>query len=375
MRVGIFNNYKFTLSKETNPVGLRNMISYSDNIGNIVFIESMQRQLNADPINTYDFIKDYKVYEERYDILILSLANMISNSYKLSEEFISALEKTKLPICIFSIGIQVDNTDQILNLKISDNVKRILNLANKSGSTIGVRGEYTHDFLYNNGYKNIQVVGCPSLFYKKSIPQKVNDNPSSIIINGTFNGNWKEEMSRLLYFGVKYAKAYLIQNESRILVHKYKVSTETISEWVKDDNRKSYLNNTDYDYKYYLSKNIKDFNILKNWFTNNSVFYSDFDNWIESMSNYDMSLGFRFHGSVMTTLAGVPSLILVGDCRVEEFVNFHGLPNIKSKLLNEDITPKDIYNLIDYKLYSIRYNILKENYISFLRKNGLDFCL
>lgn len=82
MRVGIFNNYKFTLSKETNPVGLRNMISYSDNIGNIVFIESMQRQLNAEPINTYEFIKNYKLYEEKYDILVLSLAiNYQKNLY------------------------------------------------------------------------------------------------------------------------------------------------------------------------------------------------------------------------------------------------------------------------------------------------------
>jgi polysaccharide pyruvyl transferase WcaK-like protein len=91
------------------------------------------------------------------------------------------------------------------------------------------------------------------------------------------------------------------------------------------------------------------------------------------MRKFDMHLGVRFHGSVMSTLAEVPTMILSGDLRVKEFVDYHKLPSMDIFELEDGLKPEDIYEKIDYTEYSNRYDYLKSNYINFLSKNGINF--
>jgi hypothetical protein len=381
MRIGIFNSYD-KLNCDILPKGLKNIISYPDNIGNIVFLESIKRQVGAVNVDIIDFVKNTEKYESHFDILILSLANMISSDYKIDEEIISKLENTKIPICIFSIGIQAEKIDDISSIEISESAKRILDLSIKSGTTIGLRGNYSKEYLDKIGYTNSQVIGCPSLFYKKIIPvKKKYDN---ILINGTFNGDWSKNLEKLYKFSVKNGKSYLIQNEISILIDKYNISNETLDSWNIDIDRLSYLKSRGYDYKYYSNEFLKLSNLkstdltsndLSSWLINNSIFFTDFDEWLNGVKNYDMSIGIRFHGSVMSTLSNTPTIILYPDVRVKEFVDYHLLPNMNFDDFDERMSPEEIYNSIDYNKYEKNYDLLKENYISFLQKNGLSFLI
>lgn len=371
MRIAIFNNYK-RLFEDPKPAGIKNIIGYSDNIGNLVFLESIAREVGADSINTYDFIRNPNIYEEKYDLIILSLANMISENYKLSEEFITSLEKIKIPICIFSIGIQANKLEDLKDKNLNKDVLRILNLANKSGTTIGLRGEITENYLNRLGIKNTQVIGCPSLFYDKKIPVKNKSKIEDILVSGSFNGNWRDPLFNLYKFGFDNSASNLVQSESRILLDKYKVTEEELKSWNLNQERLEYLLNKGYDYLYYCHKDLES-NKLSEWFINNSLYFNDFDEWLNSMKKFDMHLGVRFHGSVMSTLAEVPTMILSGDLRVKEFVEYHKLPNMDIFELEDNLKPEDVYEKIDYTEYSNKYDELKLNYINFLKKNGIDF--
>lgn len=371
MRVAIFNNYR-NLYDTPAPKGIRNIIGYPDNIGNMVFLESIAREVGADSIDTYDFTENYRSYEGRYDMIILSLANMVSSTFDLDEEFLTALENTKIPICIFSIGIQAYNLDELLTMELSPDVVRILNIANKSGTTIGLRGEITKEYLDRKGITNTQVIGCPSLFYDKKIPVKKDSVPNDILLSGTFNGNWRTPLYDIYKFGYEHCKSYLIQNESRILFDKYQISESELTSWNLPQDRISYLMNKGYDYSYYCHPSLNKDDLAK-WLIDKSVYYNDFDEWLNSMRGYDMHVGARFHGSVMTTLAEVPTLILCGDLRVKEFVDYHKMPNIDIFGFRDEMKPKEIYGMIDYAEYESAYDGLKDNYINYLRKNGLQF--
>lgn len=372
MRVGIFNDYRKMLYELPAPRGIRNIIGYHDNIGNIVFLESIASEVGADSIAKLDFIEDPKSYEEKYDMLILSLANMVSSTYTMNEDFIRALEKTKIPICIFSIGIQAYEIDDLFNSDISPIAMRILNLAKKSGTTIGLRGEITKEYLDRKGIKNTQVIGCPSLFYDRKIPVKRDSIPSEILLSGTFNGNWRTPLYDIYRFGVEKCKSYLVQNEARILLDKYGVSESDLRSWNISSEMLSYLTNKGYDYSYYCHPSL-DKNDLADWLINRSVYFSDFDEWLDSMSAYDMHVGARFHGSVMTTLAGVPTLTLRGDLRVKEFVEYHKMPSMDIFDFNQGLDPIDIYRMIDYADYESAYDGLLDNYKRYLNSNGLRF--
>lgn len=254
-------------------------------------------------------------------------------------------------------------------MSLSETAKRILKLSEKSETIIGLRGETTKIYLDSIGVRNTQVIGCPSIFYKKVIPVKSN-NIQKILVSGSFYGNWKEKIELLLKFGLNYNADYIIQSESRILLDKY-FNENQIDFWNLEKERLEYLKSEDYDYKFYCHKDLTPVEIKK-WLVNNYIFFNNFDEWKSSM-NYDLSFGVRFHGSIMSTLNGVPTLILSGDARVDEFVKYHELPNIKLKLLEDNLKPEDIYDLIDYSEYSYKYEYLKNRYINFLKCNNLEF--
>lgn len=372
MKIAIFNNYKFHLYNDPQPSGIRNIISYSDNIGNIVFLESIEAQTGAEPISIYDFTSNYKDYEEKFDIFILSLANMISESFRLADDFLSALESINKPICIFSIGIQVYNADDLISLEMNDTIKRVLNLSKKFNTTIGLRGYHTEEYLSKMGYNNTMVVGCPSIFLNKVVPNvRESFTPDRILISGSYDGNWREPLKNLFKFGYDNYAKYLIQSESKLLYDKFDIKESDLDDWFIDESRKSYLKNIMYDYNYYRHDTI-DVDLLRNWFIQNSIYFSSFKDWLDN-SKFDLSVGVRFHGSVMSTLAGTPTLILSGDLRVQELVDYHGLPSMDLFDFKSDMSKQDLYQMIDYIEFQNKYDSLLSRYVQFLKLNGIEY--
>ena len=372
MKIAIFNNYKFHLYNEPQPSGIRNIISYYDNIGNIVFLESIEAQTGAEPISIFEFTSNHKDYEEKFDMFILPLANMISKSFQLSNDFLSALESINKPICIFSIGIQVYKADELNSLEMNDMIKRVLNLSKKFDTTIGLRGYYTEEYLKKMGYDNTMVIGCPSIFLNKVVPNvRESFTPDKILISGSYNGNWREPLKNLFKFGYDNSAKYLIQSESRLLYDKFNIKESDLDDWLVDDSKKSYLKNTMYDYNYYRHNDV-DVDQLRNWFIKDSIYFSNFNDWLNN-SKFDLSVGVRFHGSVMSTLAGTPTLILSGDLRVQELVDYHGLPNMNLFDFEVDMSKIDLYQMIDYIEFQNRYDNLLSRYVQFLKLNGIEY--
>lgn len=372
MKIAIFNNYKFHLYNDPQPSGIRNIISYSDNIGNIVFLESIESQTGAEPISIYDFVSNYKDYEEKFDMFILPLANMISKSFQLSNDFLSALESINKPICIFSIGIQVYKADELNSLEMNDMIKRVLNLSKKFDTTIGLRGHYTEEYLKKMGFDNTMVIGCPSIFLNKVVPNvRESFTPDKILISGSYNGNWREPLKNLFKFGYDNSAKYLIQSESRLLYDKFNIKESDLDDWLVDDSKKSYLKNKMYDYNYYRHNEVE-VDRLRNWFIEDSIYFSNFNDWLNN-SKFDLSIGVRFHGSVMSTLAGTPTLILSGDLRVQELVDYHGLPNMNLFDFESDMNKIDLYQMIDYIDFQNKYDNLLSRYVQFLKLNGIEY--
>lgn len=381
MKIGIFNNYE-NLFEKPEPKGLRNIVSYVENTGNIVFIDSIVKETGAISIPIYEFAANKEKYEKEFDVIILSLANMISDEFQIDEQIIEALENTKVPICIFSIGIQANKADELVNMQVPKSALRVLDLSKKSGTTIGLRGDCTKEYLDKIGYKNTQSIGCPSIFLEKVIPQK-SQIIERIIINGSFCGEWSKYMERIFYFGIKYGTNYLLQNEASILVDKYNIDELFLNEWITDANRLKHLKNKDYEYKFYTNEflklnHLKQTNLtsleLKDWLIKNSIFFTDYETWLKEMKKYQLSIGPRFHGSIMCTQAGVPTLIMVGDLRVQELVEFHSLPFVDIDTEIHKMNPMEIYDLINYNQYESKYDQLFKNYKDFLSKNGIQYC-
>ena len=94
------------------------------------------------------------------DYIFLRGSNYINTNGQW-DEITNVLEKTKVPVMAFGIGVQVpDNSDHYVN----ESTKRFLQLVADRSKTIGVRGALSRKTLNSIGIKNVRIFGCPTAF-------------------------------------------------------------------------------------------------------------------------------------------------------------------------------------------------------------------
>ena len=304
------------------------------NTGNLVFIYAIKKIINCDYVDYSNVGRiEYDNYVTPYFIWIRE------NEDK--GHFSRYIEKiNNKNVVLMSVGLQ--SRDYNPDFKMHDNTVRVL-MELSERCTLGVRGDYTASILDKYGIKNIQVIGCPSLYSTldpnfKLEPMPLKGDNKRIICNyKTLLNNLSEiDMKNLGYlYGV--SDSFIDQTKVMIAEEKY----NTIPNKVKN----------------LIEKKRK-------------VFFT-IDDWSKHIKKYDFSIGARFHGNVMAILNKVPSLVLTCDSRTKEMVEFFGIPNIE---IGEFDTSKPIeyyYEKADYSLFNKKYKRLFESFCSFAKNNGL----
>ena len=71
------------------------------------------------------------------------------------------LQRLKIPVIAFGIGAQAPVKGK---LELSEETKTVLRLIADSTASLGVRGAYSAEVLWDLGIKNVRIVGCPTAF-------------------------------------------------------------------------------------------------------------------------------------------------------------------------------------------------------------------
>jgi len=367
-RPAIINNYRSSLYDEPFR-GLRNLIAYPDNTGNILFLETIGNQIqNCTPINIYhDLLERPERFMQNFDVLVLPMANMVSEEWSYGE-ILDILEAYPISIVLISIGLQANDEDTLRTMNMSRDCKRLLDLARVRSQSIGVRGYKTAEYLRKQGY-SVDVIGCPSLF-GPAAPLRPLENLSRIATHCTLHGTWRQSIRNLFEFSWKYAQGYVAQGELRLLVDRYDVTDEELETWIYDPNRLKAAKARTFEYTYYADTNPTP-DELRTWFRRNLNYFVDIDAWKAYLTTFDFVVGTRFHGSVMATLAGTPSLLLTTDLRVLELAEYHQLPHIPLTDIHEGTVPEELIEHVTYDRYNAVNAEAKQHYKSFLLHNGL----
>lgn len=370
MRVAVMNNYHVHIHDTPKPRGLRNIVANIENMGNIMFLETITRQLEATAVSAFLDIQRPEYINENFDILVLPLANMISSSWVAHHDLLSALEQLTIPIVVMSVGVQIDTEEQLDTLVMSPAAKRVLDLATNTGTIIGTRGEVTTRALIDRGYMNVKTIGCcPSLYYKPLRIRPLVENPK-IAIHLSL-GSDREKTGNLLSFGVKHADAYILQNEARFLVNKYSIPKSEYSQWTTDADRLKAFENVDIPYEYYNDGQITPAE-LRTWIDTHTEFFTDIDEWISYLEDFDLVVGTRYHGTIAALHAGVPSLLYTIDVRTAELAEYHGIPHAPIQRISSHTTIEDVTSLMDYSKFLAIVEQRKAEYVEYLGMHNLS---
>lgn len=103
---------------------------------------------------------DIERYNSEYDYAFLRGSNYLHKDMEW-ENAPSVLAKLKIPVIAFGIGAQAPSKGPLV---LNQATRRMLSLISERSVSLGVRGAYTADVLWDLGIRNARIIACPTIF-------------------------------------------------------------------------------------------------------------------------------------------------------------------------------------------------------------------
>ncbi len=307
--------------------------SLGNNTGNVAFWTSIEKMFNPDQVPHSLLNSD--IFDD-YDRIILT--DLIWIREKIDYSYLLPLvNKYYDKIVVMSIGLQSAVEKQSFELHPS--VVEILTKLS-SCNPLGLRGKYTEQILKQYGIENVQIIGCPSMYYWCDPNFAIDAVASSkkVVANyRAFYGRTSDSEVNLLKIFMDSHARFIEQNKI--------------------------------DYR--SSVHIPDVPHLREYLTEKSeIYYSDYG-WQRGISDCTYSVGMRFHGNVFALRRGIPALFIYSDTRTKELTDYFSLPAVSIDSITSETKIDDLIQKTDYKEFNARYPWCYNNFLEFIKKCGL----
>ena len=330
------------------------------NSGNLVFLETAYKILDThDAEITPDRFAAYKMgadeINERFDVYVIPLANAFRASFTGSlGRLTKVLEGLKIPVVVLGAGLQSRLPYAAGEERpFDDGVKAFVRAVLDRSSSIGVRGEYTQDYLRRLGFRDVEVIGCPSMYLRgdqlsvtKRVPSLTSESRIAINLTRRVHDMWPVVTSHV----ERYPNLRYIAQENETL---------RLLLWGED----IYKSPPDYPMPsrvdHPLIRDDKTRLFLDPW------------PWLEYMRSFEFSFGNRIHGNIVALLAGTPSYVLAHDTRTLELARYFQIPHRETPGLAADTDAAALYEEADYGPMLSGHAERFRTFIDYMERHGL----
>jgi hypothetical protein len=241
-----------------------------------------------------------------------------------------------------------------------------------STTSVGVRGAYSAQVLWDIGIRNVRIVGCPTAFRRNDPSLKITLPPLDtvkrvgITVRREVSPTYAQDIRRYLTFHRDLVKACAQRFETTLMaqgeVEEKKLvfgtgaqkeeaiaalrANKWVADWFMDDDIEAL-----YRTRLFYSDVVADYEAL--------------------VQQKDMVLGYRLHGNLMALSNGVPSIYFTYDSRTVEFAETYQIPSY-------DVFSKEEFRLERYWDQSLfdRFNrawfMTYREMSAFLTENNID---
>ncbi|WP_435113106.1 polysaccharide pyruvyl transferase family protein [Nocardiopsis synnemataformans] len=331
------------------------------NLGNLVFSDSAYKMLDVPgtEITTTGFgvpMPDPERVNEEYDYLVLPFANAFRPAFRKELDlWTDVIEKLTIPVMVLSVGAQSSLDYDLERMRPLDaSVKRFASAVLDRAPSIGVRGEFTQSYLKHLGFKDVEVIGCPSMF--------------------------------------RYGRSLSVEKETSKLDTGARIGMSTTAGTMGDLGRIVMDNYRRYPNLRYIAQDIPDLETLY-WgdtsqaadqrrempvlrshplFEENRVrLHLDPITWIRELRDYDFVFGTRIHGNVISLLAGTPAVVMCHDSRTLELSRYFEIPHRRMTEPPEEFDAAKLYDQADYTALVKGHGERFERMTGYVEKHGL----
>lgn len=317
-------------------------INHYHNIGDAFVFDSTLKLLNFTKLETLTikaFVEeDVDRLRESFDYVVLRGSNYIHSgmNWELAEP---VLRRLGLPVLAFGIGAQAPVNGRI---ELSESTKSVLRLMAESTRSIGVRGAYTAEVLWEIGIRNTRIIGCPTAFRRNDpdlkimLPKVENVRKLGLTVRREVSPAYAQDIKQYLTFHRDLIKSFAKRFDTTLLaqgeVEEKKLVLGTPEQ---KEEALAALKESAWVSQWYLDEEVEAL-------YRSRLFYSDVvADYDDAVKACDLVLGYRLHGNLMALANGVPSIYFTYDSRTREFAETFKIPSF-------DVFSEQVFRLSDY---------------------------
>ena len=338
---------------------IRNMIA--DNSGNLIFFAAAHKILSTrDTTVTADRLiidpGDADEINERYDAYVIPLANAFRHSYKpILDRMTELIRRLRIPVVILGVGAQsnVDyETDRLRPIERS--VRAFVSAVLDRAPSIGVRGEFTYDYLTGLGFRDVEAIGCPSMFFHGD-RLAIEKRSASLAADATLAMNVSPYVKRMGPIVMSHHARY-----PNLVYIAQDLGTLELLLWGESDRAAARTDPMPVHTTHPL-------------FAENKIrFFVDPWPWIDALRSADFAFGTRIHGNIAALLAGTPCYVLAHDSRTLELARYFEIPHRRMRDVAPDTDAATLYAEADYTGLVRGHAARFLAFTDYLTRHGLD---
>jgi hypothetical protein len=339
----------------------RNLIG--ENVGNLLFSSASYKLLQTEGTEIeVGGLKGGRPEAERInatvDHVVIPLANAFRTSYSDSLDRMSeTIEALTVPVTILGVGAQLRLDGKVERLAaMKDSVSRFVRAVLERSPSIGVRGEFTAEYLKGLGFSDVEVIGCPSMFLHGP-DHRVDKRVAALTRRSRISLNLSPYVPGLgpivarhteRYPNLRYAGQHR-DALGMLLDRRFTSRTQVTDQSVLPTHREHPL--------------VRD---------GRTSFFVDPEPWMRYLAEFDFSFGTRIHGNIAALLAGTPAMVLAHDSRTLELVRYYDIPHRTMKQVGPDTDAAELYAESDFTAFNDGLGERFDRFAGFLGAHGLQ---
>ncbi|MFB8771451.1 polysaccharide pyruvyl transferase family protein [Streptomyces broussonetiae] len=339
------------------------------NVGNLMYTNAVYKHLYVPgkttvQVDTTPFaeltVADAARINAECDIFVIPMANAFKKKFVRHLGILADLiKKLKVPVVVIGVGAQATlSYDTEFLAPVNSAVKRFIGAVLDHSASIGVRGEFTKRYLGELGFKDVDVIGCPSVYFRG--PDFRMDNPA---------GRALPENARIaLSTALRLANAEHASAINAAILEQYPDLTYFAQE--SRDLQTLYWGDTSVvGERHAPMPDLGSHPLLR---SADVCVPLEPHSWIDVLKEYDFAVGTRIHGNIAALAAGTPAYVFAHDSRTLELAQYHHIPH---KVLSEvpaDVDVAKLYAETDYSAFNEHYDEGFQRLLAFLTKNGFE---
>lgn len=331
----------------------------ANNSGNLLFLETAFKVLSTTGTEvTPDRLTAHKLgadeINERFDVYVIPLANAFRSTFEETlVRMTGVIERLTIPVVVLGVGVQTAKSHEPgavrpFDASVTAFVKAVLD----RGPSIGVRGETTQAYLRELGFRDVEVIGCPSMFLHGD--RMVVEKKPRLERDARIGMGITPRITRLGPMITHHLERY--PNFEYIGQDIEALRLLLWGESPPDDDGTSDLPS---HVSHPLVRDDK------------SLFFVDPWPWLDHMTETDFVFGTRIHGSIAAVLSGTPGYLFAHDARTVELARYFDLPHRTLDDTRPDIDAAELYDESDFGALMTGHPERFRRFTSYLESHGL----